>query len=114
MASLQLVAGGDVAALEHDVAALALAGSRRNLAADLPPEAESLREEIRAVVAEVAAAGDADRRVAIAEAGLIMPHWPAPWGRGASPLEQLVIDEELAAAGWRGPTWRSGPGRCRR
>ena len=24
---------------------------------------------------------------------------PAPWGRGASPLEQLVIDEELAAAG---------------
>ena len=35
----------------------------------------------------------------MAEAGLIMPHWPAPWGRGASPLEQLVIDEELAAAG---------------
>ena len=28
-----------------------------------------------------------------------MPHWPPPWGRGASPLEQLVIDEELAAAG---------------
>jgi 3-oxochol-4-en-24-oyl-CoA dehydrogenase len=99
MANLQLVAGGDVGALEHDVAALALAGSRRNLAADLPPEAESMREEIRAVVSEVAAAGAADRRVAIAEAGLIMPHWPAPWGRGASPLEQLVIDEELAAAG---------------
>ena len=50
------------------------------------------------MVAEVAAA-EGDQRVAIAEAGLIMPHWPAPWGRGASPLEQLVIDEELAAAG---------------
>jgi alkylation response protein AidB-like acyl-CoA dehydrogenase len=99
MANLQLVAGGDVGALEHEVAALAITGSRRNLAADLPLEAESLREEIRAVVAEVAAAVEADRRVAIAEAGLIMPHWPAPWGRGASPLEQLVIDEELAAAG---------------
>ncbi len=99
MASLQLVAGGDVGGLEHEVAALAITGSRRNLAADLPPEAESLREEIRAVVAAVAAADDADRRVAIAEAGLIMPHWPAPWGRGASPLEQLVIDEELATAG---------------
>ena len=36
---------------------------------------------------------------AIAEAGLISPHWPAPWGRAASLLEQLVIDEELAAAG---------------
>ncbi len=99
MANLQLVAGGDVGALEHEVAALAVAGSRRNLAADLPPEAESLREEIRAVVAGVAAAGEAERRGAIAEAGLIMPHWPAPWGRGATPLEQLVIDEELAAAG---------------
>ena len=59
MANLQLVAGGDVGAVEHEVAALAIAGSRRNLAADLPPEAESLREEIRAVVAEVAAAGEA-------------------------------------------------------
>ena len=51
MANLQLVAGGDVGALEHEVAALAIAGARRNLAADLPAEAESLRDEIRAVVA---------------------------------------------------------------
>ena len=55
MANLQLAAGGDVGALEHDVASLAVAGARRDLAADLPPEAESLREEIRAVVAGVAA-----------------------------------------------------------
>ena len=99
MANLQLVAGGDIGALEHEVAARAITGARRNLTADLPPEAESLRQEIRAVVAEVGAAGEADQRAAMAEAGLIMPHWPAPWGRGASPLEQLVIDEELAAAG---------------
>ena len=82
---------------------MAIAGARRNLAADLPSEAESLRAEIRAVVAGVAAADPADQRVAFAEAGLIMPHWPAPWGRGASPLEQLVIDEELAAAGLARP-----------
>jgi alkylation response protein AidB-like acyl-CoA dehydrogenase len=99
MANLQLFAGGDVGALEHEVAALALTGARRNLTADLPSEAESLRDDIRAVVAEVAATDAAGQRAAIAEAGLIMPHWPAPWGRGASPLEQLVIDEELAAAG---------------
>ena len=103
MANLLVFAAGDVGALEHEVAALAIAGARRNLAADLPAEAESLREEIRAVVAGVAAVAEADRRVAIAEAGLIMPHWPAPWGRGASPLEQLVIDEELAAAGVQRP-----------
>ena len=99
MANLQLFAAGDVGALEHEVAAMAIAGSRRNLTADLPAEAESLRAEIRAAVADVAAAEGADQRVAIAEAGLIMPHWPAPWGRSASALEQLVIDEELAAAG---------------
>ena len=28
-----------------------------------------------------------------------MPHWPAPYGIDASPIQQLVIDEELAAAG---------------
>ncbi len=97
MANLQLVAGGDIGALDHEVAALAVAGARRNLTADLPEEAEAFRSEIRRVVAAVA--GATDQRAAIAEAGLIMPHWPAPWGRSASPLEQLVIDEELAAAG---------------
>jgi alkylation response protein AidB-like acyl-CoA dehydrogenase len=25
-----------------------------------------------------------------------VPHWPLPWGRAASPVEQLVIEEELA------------------
>ncbi len=97
MANLHLLAGGDVGALEDDVAALAVAGARRNLASDLPEVAETLREEIRGLVAAVAATPADEQRAAMAEAGLIMPHWPAPWGRGASPLEQLVIDEELAA-----------------
>ncbi len=100
MANLQLVTGGDIGALDHEVAALAVGGARRNLTADLPEEAEAFRQEIREVVAAVGAvSGAADQRAAIADAGLIMPHWPAPWGRSASPLEQLVIDEELTAAG---------------
>jgi alkylation response protein AidB-like acyl-CoA dehydrogenase len=97
MATLQLVAGGDVGTIEHAVAVTAVAGARRNLSADLPDEAEALRDDVRAVVAEVAR--QSDQRAALTEAGLIMPHWPRPWGRGASPLEQLVIDEELAVAG---------------
>ncbi len=99
MANVQLLAAGDVGGLDDAVAALAVGGARRNLTADLPHEAEALREEIRSVVARVAAAPPAEQRALFAETGLIMPHWPAPWGRGASPLEQLVIDEELAAAG---------------
>ncbi len=96
MANAQLF--GDVGSLELEVAELAVAGARRNLAADLPVEADAVRAAVRELIEQVATAGD-DQRGALADAGLIMPHWPAPWGRGASALEQLVIDEELAAAG---------------
>jgi alkylation response protein AidB-like acyl-CoA dehydrogenase len=96
MANLMLF--GDVGSLEQEVTELALAGARRGLASDLPAEAEAIRSEIRPLAQQMAAAGEG-QRAALAGAGLIMPHWPAPWGRGASALEQLVIDEELAAAG---------------
>jgi len=33
----------------------------------------------------------------------VAPHWPAPWGLDATPLEQLVIDDELRRAGVRRP-----------
>ncbi|HWD95149.1 MAG TPA: acyl-CoA dehydrogenase family protein [Acidimicrobiales bacterium] len=51
----------------------------------------------------------------LAEAGLVAPSWPEPWGRNASVEYQLIIDEELRRAnvvrpinpigiGWAGPT----------
>ena len=51
----------------------------------------------------------------LAEAGYVAPHWPRPWGLDASPIEQLVIDDELRrqevrrpsnqiGIGWAGPT----------
>ncbi len=40
----------------------------------------------------------------LAEAGYVAPHWPRPWGLGAGPVEQLVIDEELRRAGVRRPS----------
>ena len=97
MATRQLVA--DVGALEEGVADLALAGTRRGLAADLPPEAEDRRAVLRPLVQEVAAQQGEAQRAALVETGLLAPHWPAPWGRSADPLDQLVIDEELSAAG---------------
>ncbi len=39
----------------------------------------------------------------LAEAGYVVPHWPAPYGLDADPVHQLIIDEELAAAGVRRP-----------
>lgn len=51
----------------------------------------------------------------LALAGYVAPHWPEPYGLGADPVHQLIIDEELQNAGisrpsdpigigWAGPT----------
>jgi alkylation response protein AidB-like acyl-CoA dehydrogenase len=51
----------------------------------------------------------------LARAGYVAPHWPRPWGRDATPAEQLAIDEVLRehkvprpmnpiGIGWAGPT----------
>jgi alkylation response protein AidB-like acyl-CoA dehydrogenase len=90
---------GPSTALRVEASRAAIDGSRRRLVIDLPEDAEAIREQVRAVVAEVAAAPDsAERRRRLVDTGLLTPHWPVPWGRGAGPVEQLVIDEELAAA----------------
>jgi 3-oxochol-4-en-24-oyl-CoA dehydrogenase len=80
------------------ITALTQDGVRRQLGIDLT-EVEGQRPEIASAVAEVAALADEKRQVALAEAGLQAPHWPAPYGRGASPAEQLLIDQEMSAAG---------------
>ncbi len=80
------------------VAALTQQGTRRELGIDLASVAD-LRPEIAAAVAEVAAAPQDRRQVVMAETGLLAPHWPRPHGRAAGPAEQLLIDQELAAAG---------------
>jgi len=86
------------------VARQALGGARRTLGVDLPDDlAGPLRAELRPVVAEVAAADADDQRRLLGERGLLFPHWPAPYGRDAGPVEQLVIDELLAEAGVRRP-----------
>ena len=84
------------------VAALTLDGVRRELQVDLESVAH-LQPEIAAAVAEVAALPVEKRQPAMAESGLLAPHWPKPHGRNASPAEQLLIDQELAAAGVQRP-----------
>ncbi len=80
------------------ITALTQAGVRRKLGIDLSG-VEGLRPEIAAAVAEVAALPEEQRQAALAEAGLLAPHWPRPYGRGASPAEQLLIDQEMSVAG---------------
>jgi alkylation response protein AidB-like acyl-CoA dehydrogenase len=90
------------------LARTAVTGIRRHLSLDLPPEAESLRAEIADVVDAIAALPKDQRRIPLADAGLIVPHWPAPWGRDASAVEQVVIDQELRRAKVRPPHLQVG------
>jgi alkylation response protein AidB-like acyl-CoA dehydrogenase len=66
---------------------------------DLPPDDHPHRRSIRRWIDEHPRPTGRD----LAEAGYVVPHWPAPWGLDADPVHQLIIDEELAAAGIRRP-----------
>ncbi|GAB3962622.1 acyl-CoA dehydrogenase [Actinoallomurus acanthiterrae] len=94
---------GRTARWRESIAGLALAGTTREREIDLPPEAEPLRRDIRARVAELAALGERERVAELAAGGWVQPHLPRPWGRAASPLEQVVIHQELRAASIQGP-----------
>ena len=85
---------------------------------DLPPEAEAARAGVRRFLDETLGPDGRpppDWYSRLAKAGYTAPHWPTPWGVGASPAEQLAIDDELRRAGvgrpenpigigWAGPT----------
>ncbi len=88
----------------EDVTALAGRGTTREVSLDLPPEAEAIRADVRTEAVRIAALRGKEQRTALVEAGLMVPHWPQPWGRAAGAVEQIVIDEELRAAGVKVPT----------
>lgn len=64
---------------------------------DLDPSTEKLRAPIRAEVAALKAMPREPRTVAIAEGGWVLPYLPKPWGRAASPVEQIIIAQEFTA-----------------
>ena len=78
-------------------------GLRRSMAVDLPAAAESFRPEVRSLITQLQQVDREHWNRELADGGWIAPHWPKPWGRSASGLEQLVIDEELREAGIRRP-----------
>jgi alkylation response protein AidB-like acyl-CoA dehydrogenase len=87
----------------EDVTAGAEKGTTREVTLELPPEAESIRTDLRAEAERIAALPAKEQRKALVDAGLLVPHWPKPWGRAAGAVEQIVIDEELRAAGVKVP-----------
>lgn len=89
---------GSTASWKRRVAQLTLDGARRILSVDLPPEAEQIRADVRAELAPAASLDGGERKAYLAEKGYTAPHLPAPWGKSADAITQLVIAEELRAA----------------
>ncbi|MFD4265323.1 acyl-CoA dehydrogenase [Rhodococcus sp. NPDC058481] len=89
---------GSTASWKRRVANLTLEGARRVLSIDLPAEAEQIRSDIRAELAPAVELDGAERKAYLAERGYTSPHLPAPWGKSADAVSQLVIAEELRTA----------------
>jgi alkylation response protein AidB-like acyl-CoA dehydrogenase len=101
--ALRALFGGDAPA--RDVFDRTAAGVTRANSLDLPAEAEDLRKQIRADAADIARLDEKTQLAKLIETGYVMPHWPKPWGRAADAVEQLVIEQEFAAAGIKRPDY---------
>ncbi len=96
--------------LDAEAAAVALtelarAKVRRERSVDLPPEAEVIRADVRDFCSRIAGLDASGQRDAMIDEGYAMPHWPKPFGRKAGAVEQLVIEQEFAAAGVKRPQY---------
>lgn len=78
---------------------------------DFPAEDDPRRLKVREWIAE----NPKPSGKTMAEAGYVVPHWPAPYGFEADPMEQVIIADELRKAkiskpandigiGWAAPT----------
>jgi hypothetical protein len=82
---------------------LARRGVERARAVELPPEAETIRDEVRAFAESIKELPAEEQRRQLIETGYVNPNWPKPYGRAAGAVEQLVIEQEFAKAGVRRP-----------
>ncbi|MCW2781377.1 MAG: acyl-CoA dehydrogenase [Marmoricola sp.] len=96
------VAAGPTSSAET-LATTAQQGVRRSGQVDFAGQDTDFRTAARAEAQRIGELPEADRRAALAESGYLTPHWPAPYGLAAGPVQQLVIDQELAACGVERP-----------
>ena len=90
----------------EDVTAQAAKGTTRGVSLDLPPEADAIRTEVRVEAAARwprAEEGAAAAPGARSSPALMVPPGPRRGAARAGAIEQIVIDQELAAAGVKVP-----------
>jgi len=98
--------GSDQAAIR--LTAAAADGRRREVELDFAGADEPFRSRTRDELSAIAALPESDQRGALADSGYLMPHLDAPYGLAAGPIEQVVIEAELARAGLTRPDIKIG------
>jgi alkylation response protein AidB-like acyl-CoA dehydrogenase len=89
---------GPASAWEERLGELAASITRtRELRLDTEPA--GVRARVAGQLAEVKAAPEGERRRLLAEAGLVSPHYPRPYGQSADPAAQVIIGQEFERAG---------------
>ncbi|MFF3574787.1 acyl-CoA dehydrogenase [Nocardia jiangxiensis] len=78
-----------------DIVSAFRSGEAHGASFELPQEADEYRKDARDAVERLAALPESEQRNFLVDRGYLVPHWPAPWGRGAGAIEQLVIEEEF-------------------
>ncbi len=94
---------GDTGEFAAALSECARTGVRRSGDIDFGGQDEEFRDPARAEAQRIGALPAAERRAALAGSGFLTPHWPEPYGLGAGPVQQLVIDQELTIAGVERP-----------
>ena len=89
-----------------DIANFLRKGVKLVRSVELPPEAEAFRSEARSAIEAVKDLEGTKQVQALVASGYAVPHWPKPWGRAASAIEQLVIEEEFNRAGFKRPSYQ--------
>ena len=87
---------GGAGSAQELVMELAAEGVTARTGFEIVDDVQALRDELRSFIAANKGLPADQWRIAVADAGFLMPHWPEPYGRAAGPVEQLVIDEEFA------------------
>jgi alkylation response protein AidB-like acyl-CoA dehydrogenase len=97
-------------------------GGPRNFTLSLPDDEQEFRRHVAEVLDQAGALsnpypspmGNNDavntgpRRTLLAQHGLVAPAWPRPWGLDASPLQQLIVQEEFDRRGIDQPSMAIG------
>ena len=89
----------------EDLVDLSRKGVVRTKDIKLPPEADKIRAEVKAFADSIKDLSAEEQRNKLIETGYVMPHWPKPYGRDASAIEQLVIEQEFSAAEIKRPQY---------